>query len=356
MATAIEWTDETWNPIVGCSHAGYQPVDGGPKRVHPGCENCYAERTTARGLDPAHRAAHDRRPDGRVDVRWNGKVRFRPHYLEKPFIAWKARKDGTGRRIFVASISDLGHPGLPDEQRAAIYGAMLLSPWNTYQNLSKRPDVLARFKDAWNPTMCAYQFFEECPSLEADWSTFPCSWEEQRHIHEIVSVSDQPTADALIPLLLSVPAAVRGVSYEPATGPVDFERWLSPSGTGAVLGQCVDIDLMSWHHDGEVCRKCGFGMSHLNWIIIGGESGRGARPFDLQWARDALRQGKEAGVPVFVKQMGKRPVETATGYEGTRWEGGTIEWNFIDPKGGASEEWPEDLRVREFPDSFGGLR
>jgi protein gp37 len=129
-----------------------------------------------------------------------------------------------------------------------------------------------------------------------------------------VSVEDQKTADERIPLLLQTPAAVRWVSYEPALGPVDFGRYLPSDGYGQ---SCA----------GEP----------INWVVAGGESGPGARPFRTEWARDVIAQCKAAGVPCFVKQLGAHVIQ-----DGER----RIKQ---DKKGGDMHEWPHDLRVREYP-------
>jgi hypothetical protein len=160
-----------------------------------------------------------------------------------------------------------------------------------------------------------------------------------------VSVEDQATADARIPLLLQTPAAKRFVSYEPALGPVDFRPWLN------------DIRIPScMSGDGPYQ-----GPNRLDQIIVGGESGPGARPFDIQWARNTVRQCREAGVACFVKQMGS--CITGLNLDGPpvssppRREGFLVHWTdkknntfgLCDRKGGDPSEWPEDLRVQEFP-------
>jgi hypothetical protein len=100
-------------------------------------------------------------------------------------------------------------------------------------------------------------------------------------------------------LLAATPSAVRWASVEPLLEPVDLRLWLGS----------------------------------LDWVVVGGESGRGARPFDIAWARDVLRQCRAAGVPCFIKQLGARPVALRLKHG----------------KGGDMAEWPADLRVREFP-------
>lgn len=91
--------------------------------------------------------------------------------------------------------------------------------------------------------------------------------------------------------------------------------------------------------------------SYINWIVVGGESGPGARPFDVQWARDTILQCKAAGIPVFVKQLGSHPCEhidhSPQSYHHTHGE--LLCKKLKDKKGGDIDEWPEDLRVREYP-------
>jgi len=127
-----------------------------------------------------------------------------------------------------------------------------------------------------------------------------------------VSVEDQERADQRIPELLRIPAKVRFLSVEPLLGPVDLEdEWLS----------------------------CKVGTnSGIHWAIVGGESGRGARPCNVGWVRSVVQQCKTAAVPCFVKQLG-----ASVFFEDTN-------LNLLKhPKGGDPSEWPEDLRVREFP-------
>ena len=116
------------------------------------------------------------------------------------------------------------------------------------------------------------------------------------------SVENQATADVRLPLLLQVPAAVRFVSYEPALGPVGF-------------------------------------AFAVDWIIVGGESGPGARPFDIAWARQTIAHCGTTRTACFVKQLGAKPIE------------GCHPLALRDRKGGDWSEWPEDLRVRQFPNA-----
>lgn len=135
--------------------------------------------------------------------------------------------------------------------------------------------------------------------------------------------------------LLRVQAKVRGVSYEPALGPVDFRPYLPK--------RWCDNCYPGRGHDAaehrKICR-CGCHIG-ISWLIVGGESGPGARPFDLAWARSAVQQCQDAGVAVFVKQMGSNARCDVPG--------GHAEIHFRARKGGDWSEWPQDLRIREFP-------
>jgi protein gp37 len=156
-----------------------------------------------------------------------------------------------------------------------------------------------------------------------------------------VSAEDQDAADKRIPELLATPAALRFVSYEPALGPVDFtapqEEWGTPDGSTADwrrhLWGCTDCGGTRYFDTriGMLCSKCRGRGVMIDWVIVGGESGPGARPFDLAWARSLVRQCQAAGVAVFYKQ------------------GGASNRCAHDRKGGHFECFPDDLKVREFP-------
>lgn len=148
-----------------------------------------------------------------------------------------------------------------------------------------------------------------------------------------ISCEDQATADERIPLLLQTPAALRWVSYEPALAAVDVRRWL-PRRCG-----CVE------QFKGRECPACRGtgrirleGEALLDWIVVGGESGPGARPFDLAWARQTIAQCRASGTPVFFKQAGSLP--TING----------APWKLWDRKGSDLSELPSEFQVRELPD------
>lgn len=327
--TQIEWTDVTWNAVVGCS------------RVSAGCVNCFAERFVHRGLAPQHRGLTVMR-GGRPG--WTGEVRLVESRLAEP-LSWKKP-----RRVFVNSLPDLFHEGLRFEDIAAIFGVMAACSRHTFQVLTKRPERAREFF-AWLDERGNDPVRECSDAMEVrrvQW-TWPELWPDWPlpNVWIGTSVEDQATADERIPRLLACPASVRFVSYEPALGPVVFQQlWLTPHTAG--------------------------GDDGIGWIIVGGESGPGARPFDLAWARSVVAQCREAGVACFVKQLGAQPVD------GTRsaihdvhgvaapsldhdeakrivagYRGGHVvrpaPVRLRDRKGGNVREWPADLRVREFP-------
>lgn len=329
--TKIEWCDRTWNCIRGCS------------RVSAGCTHCYAERFSARGL-PGHKSPTTGEPfavmksDG---PHWTGKVELIEHMLTEPM---KWRKP---TRCFVNSMSDLFHEELSDEAIDRVFAVMALCPAHTFIVLTKRAKRMrewfirrpARFTDEIGRQRTMPGFICR-PLLAGFYGTALAnrSWQDGQwplpNVILGVSVENQPTADARIPELLATPAACRIVSYEPALAAVDFRRWLRSQ---VPIKRIEDIPRLE---DVRV----------LDQIIIGGESGPGARPFDLQWARDTIRQCEAANVPCFFKQAGAKPY-----VESLNADRHAIPIYYKDKKGGNPLEWEPGLRVREFP-TLGGAR
>lgn len=338
-STSIEWTDVTWNPVRGCS------------RVSEGCRHCYAERQAARFRgddDPFHGFAYS----DKSGPHWTGKVELIPSKLDEP-LRWRKP-----RRVFVNSMSDLFHERLSDEAIAAVFGVMAACQQHTFQVLTKRPERMREWVRGSGEALT----FDAGEKLAGDngW----CHAHEGEawplpNVHLGVSVENQETADARIPLLLQTPAALRFVSYEPALGPVDLQEirdgsWYDREGADrydALFGR-------SWWRDGEV--GVGGGPA-IDWLIVGGESGPGARPCDVAWIRAAVEQCRGAGVPVFVKQLGARPIgepwvkangKVVTMHHHIARRGEIV---LSHPRGGDPSEWPEDLRrvLREMPGGAG---
>lgn len=333
--TSIEWTatvnadgtitlGSTWNPTRGCSMAKGSELGG--------CLNCYAAAIASRFSDGPFKTFARRTENG---PRWTGKVVLVEEHLRDP-LRWKKP-----RKIFVNSMSDLFHEALPDESIDRVFAVMALCPQHTFQCLTKRPGRMLKyfspgqFRDA--------KVADEAKRLSISTRPFTLPsetiFDARRVAHgdpwQInawplpnvwlgISCEDQKTADERIPLLLQTPAAVRFVSYEPALGPVNF--WKAIEGTRDPLFGVGNI-------------------AHLDQIIVGGESGPGARPFDIAWARTVIKQCREAGVSCFVKQLGANP-------QGP--EQSVPDWVLaLDRKGGNWECWPSDLKVRQFPATAG---
>ena len=247
--SAIEWTDETWNPVTGCT------------KVSAGCKHCYAEREWPRmtRLVPAYagRAFTD--------------VRCHPERLDQP-LRWKRP-----RRIFVNSMSDLFHEAVPEDFILAVFVTMAAARQHTFQVLTKRPgrmrDLLTRWSDA------GLLLREGCGvSLRNVWLG--------------ASIEDQPSADQRIIDLLNTPAAVRWISAEPLLGAVNVKPWLQPKmfGPRALNGDAYINSHMT---------------NRIDWIVVGGESGPSARPMSPDWARSLRDQCAAAGVPFMFKQWGE---------------------------------------------------
>jgi len=178
------------------------------------------------------------------------------------------------------------------------------------------------------------------------WNTKPARW----NCWLGTSIACQEDADKNIPELLKCRklAAKLFLSIEPLIGEVNLRRFFAHSfRCASYCGQRRGFD--------ESARPCDCGRPRIDWVIVGGESGPKARPCDIAWIRSIVRQCKDAGVPVFVKQLGASPTEyvvTAIGQDayGNVDDDGRYEvMKLRDPKGGDPAEWPEDVRVREVP-------
>jgi protein gp37 len=333
----IEWTSKTWNPIVGCS------------RVSAGCQNCYAinqaYRNAAMGAkldNPGRLAYYEGLTEKRGNrVEWTGKVAFVPEALEIPL---KTKKPTTW---FVNSMSDLFHESVTDEQLDQIFAVIALTPQHTYQVLTKRPERMLEYcrkfvsgshlseRGQWACEMARFA----CENFSGfNWREVPDDGDTEYgslssdHVYDLlmeattdgiipnvwlgVTAENQATANKRIPLLLQTPASLRFLSCEPLLEDVDLANAMP------------------------------LGGPDLDWVIVGGESGPGARPCDIAWVRSIVEQCKAAGVPCFVKQLGSTPkLQVHDCHQPPA--------NWADygstGKGNNPDEWPEDLRVRQMP-------
>ncbi|WP_028029916.1 phage Gp37/Gp68 family protein [Gemmobacter nectariphilus] len=272
--THIEWTDATWNPITGCSI------------VDAGCTNCYAMQLAGTRLrNHPSRAGLTRVSGGRP--KWTGEVRFNEQWLDQP-LRWTRP-----RMIFVCAHGDLFHEAVPDEWIDQVFAIMADCPQHTFQVLTKRPERMASYLT----TRRAGKSLQ--PPIGGGllgYHPFNSEILPPRNIWIGTSISDQASADLRIPHLLATPAAVRFLSAEPLLGPVDL-RAVDP---GIACG--------AWCKGGcgvSGDNECGRESPSLDWVIVGGESGPGARPMHPDWARSLRDQCVAAGVPFFFKQWGE---------------------------------------------------
>lgn len=312
--TEIEWATEVWNPTTGCT------------KVSAGCKNCYAEK---------------------VAGRWWGDRKFtdvRTHAdrLDAP-LHWRKH-----RRVFVNSMSDLFHDDVPDSFIDDVFRTMMRAAPSTisleshgFVQMPSKHDFLILTKRP--QRMRDYILGDAHKRIGASlcWP-LPCVWLG-------VSCEDQKTADERIPLLLQTPAAVRFLSCEPLLAAVKLTRIEPPSAHGGAF-----IDALN----GRASYPGGVqDYPRVDWCIVGGESGPGARPCDVAWIRSLVEQCKAAGVAAFVKQLGANVRHSGCSQPGQHWPrstgsfdvGGEFRKHLVDKKGGDMDEWPSDLRVRELP-------
>jgi protein gp37 len=326
--TGIAWTDHTANFWMGC------------QRVSPGCEHCYAEAlvTNRMGLrvwGPPSTTARKRSVGVWKDVpKWNA----------------AAHRDGVRRRLFVSSLADVfeDHPALPPWRAEALDLLEACSALDV-QLLTKRPENIRRM-------------------VPPHWLT---KWPS--HVWAGCTVEDQKRAYDRIPELLKVPAPVKFLSCEPLVEAVDLDPPLCQYCGGHEDTRAEDGPPWCPECDSEMGQ--GHWLDPLNdgisWVIVGGESGPGARPFEVAWARSIVEQCRDRYVPCFVKQFGRHPVIADPARAGlpdalwpeAEWPRGTSfgnrtgepRWNgrvalLRDSHGGDWNEWPADLRVRAFPE------
>lgn len=306
IQTKIQWCDATFNPWIGCT------------KVSPGCAHCYAEMATptrvlrAKGREtwgagsPRHRTS---------DGTWAAPVAWNRDAAE----ALRGEEPVTRPRVFCASLSDWLDDAVPIEWLTDLLALIHATPHLDWLLLTKRPEN-------WRARLTAAR-----PAYVDD-----------MHLHNFVSqwlaglvpanvwigttVEDQKRADERREHLRAIPAAKRFVSYEPALEQVDWAGW-----------------------------------EFLDWLIMGGESGPGARPLQAEWFWETLYWCRGNGVAPFVKQLGAHVFTTnanamdwpdATAFHATGPDASAAcaaRVVLIDKKGGDLAEFPTELQVREFP-------
>ncbi|MFP4336387.1 MAG: DUF5131 family protein [Halothece sp.] len=303
MASNIQWTDETWNPIVGCS------------RISSGCANCYA-------AEAAKSPRLQQFSQYQTVKEWNGITEFVQSQLLKP-LSWRSPK-----KIFVCSMSDLFHENTPFEWINKVFAVMALCPQHTFQVLTKRPERML-------------EYFTETPNLDTIISTSRLSMHHVQARFPLPNVwlgttcENQAMVDKRVPLLSQVPAVVRFLSCEPLLSPINLSAHLAIE-----WSEIAEDWIEAW--PGQQCYS-----QKIQWVIIGGESGQNARPCHLDWMRSLVNQCQQAQIPVFIKQLGSHPINSKPYIDGMT--NTHYPLKLKDRKGGNIEEWPDQLRVREFP-------
>lgn len=255
----IEWTDASWNPIVGCS------------KVSEGCRNCYAIRYANR-MNGRNKLYNGLTKQVNGNPEWTNIVRFSEERLLQP-LKWKRP-----RMIFVNSMSDLFHESVSDAQIENIFAVMCVAQKHIFQVLTKRPERMKSF--LLQPHIKDSIRFKVEEGLGYKIDYFDKMWPIV-NVWIGVSVEDQKTADERIPLLLQTPAAVRWISAEPLLAPVMIDTYLAHT-----------------PEDDDGAPYPG----KINWIVAGGESGPNARPSHPDWFRSLRDQCLAANVPFFFKQ------------------------------------------------------
>lgn len=375
--TKIQWTDHTFNPWRGCT------------KVSAGCTHCYAETMSKRN-------------PGTLGIWGDAGTRIvASEATWKEPLKWDkaAAKAGERRRVFCASMSDMfedwtsgkGNPkpihGSNGQQlfkatdggwierplgqfdsrwvpatlgdvRQRLFDLIVKTPNLDWQLLTKRPEnVLPMTHDAWTKKVPGHVQQNDGDGRH---------WHWPRNVWLGVSVENQAAAYERIPILLQTPATVLFLSVEPMLGPVDLTQHFPGGGSRNYLsGQFFGIRFKGANgHPDFIAKTVDDNLPHIHWVIVGGESGPKARPFDLAWARSIIRQCRAAGVACFMKQAGSNVVcrndeisdwfdecgHLACQHERPRFQGEAERIvGFRDKKGGDLLELPEDLRIREMP-------
>lgn len=250
MTTKIEWTEETWNPIIGCS------------KVSAGCKNCYAEtmakRIKAMGNPHYAEVIGD-------NGKWNGVL----HFVGDT--ATKILRTKKPKTYFVNSMSDLFHENVPIEQQDKIFEIMSKTPWNTYQILTKRAKLM----------------FDRVSILVDKYGVLPNVWLG-------VSTEDQTALETRAYWLIRTPATIRFLSCEPL---------LSRISLNLIDGIFYDAGMpFEW----QKLEKPG-----VDWVIVGGESGPNSRPIKPSWVKSIRDECINSNTPFFFKQWGGKNKKAA---------------------------------------------
>ena len=294
--TSIEWCTHTWNPTSGCSV------------ISPGCKRCYAMGIAHRFRDVPDSPLNGLTHENGV---WNGLVRVNSiEKIDEP-LHWREP-----RRVFVNSMSDLFHDAIQDEELDLIFAVMAAARRHRFLILTKRAERMRRYmtEGARRTTIARLNDKRHSEYRYAYREVREAAW-PLPNVWLGVSIEDQFQAMVRGFDLVNTPAAVRFVSCEPL-----LER--------VRLSRVQDDEVGAYHNLLE---------AGIHWVIGGGESGKGARPCQVEDLIALREECRENGVAYFNKQLGSNARKGKARV-------------LAGSKGGDIEQWPLDLRVREFPE------
>lgn len=309
--TKIEWVEHTWSPWEGCT------------KVSPGCLNCYAEANNRRWHAGENWGKGAPR---RLTKSWSTPERFNISGRICDQCGTEQFADRCGvcadqpllrRKMIFTSICDWLDDEVPIQWFVDFLEVVSLTQNLEWMLLTKRPEnFYRRMETAWKMGVGTdAQRFQ-------DWLRYwGMNGVPPKNVSVGISCEDQEHLEKRLPELLKISARCRFISFEPLLGPVDLQY---AAFNGADSLQSIE---------------------GIHWVIVGGESGRNARPCNVAWVRSIVHQCHVASIPCFVKQLGSRPVVTTT-----RGQAMPNDLRaFSHPKGGDPSEWPENLRVRQMP-------
>lgn len=277
MATKIEWTDKTWNPIIGCS------------KLSAGCQNCYA-------VTMANRLAHNPSTPQyagltRSATTWAGVTRLVDGVLADP-LKWRKPQ-----HVFVGSMTDLFHDATPFTWIDRIFAMMAMCPQHTFQLLTKRPERMLAYFNArteGDPWAEAADEIADLAGIEDHPFVLEPKHIPLSNVWLGVTVENQEAASTRIPLLLETPADVRFISAEPLLDGINLEHIIN----GEHRINALTGERYEWH-GGVFNRHTG---PRLDQVIVGAETGPKKRPMNPALARNIRDQCVSAGVAFFFKK------------------------------------------------------
>lgn len=301
----IEWTDHTFNPWIGC------------EKVSPGCKNCYAEAYDKRvgGVPKAQRNPNG---NGEAELRWGPKAprtRTSAAYWRQP-LKWNdaaiSAPLGVRPRVFCASLADVFEDRTElVPWREDLFGLIAATPHLDWLLLTKRPENIARL---WPGLYRRESLLTQCPPPSAN--AWPNVWLG-------TTAENQEEADRRLPHLQALDASVLFVSVEPQLELVQLRKAI-------VTGRAID------------------------WLICGGESGHGARPFDVHWARSLREECSALSIAFFMKQLGVVTRMSGADAGGDPNDNESVPMRFLKKQAGDLQFIPKDLRIRQFPEVHRG--